>query len=205
MKKVVVAFVVAIMMFAIAHPQTSYAASYADGSYDVSFEIKDASGDNTSIANGYFLNPAKVIIENGNYYVQFTVKNSEWIKSLSTSYGEGTTVSEDKASDKRTVKLQVPHIDQLIDLNMHIVVPEEVAQMEYDNHHKTKLSLDISNIPTASSNGSEQTNENSSDTEVTPEVNPKTGDEAPIVLFAFLAILSLLFLVFRNKLFTKEH
>lgn len=212
MKKAILSVVtLAILsMTLLFSPQISYA-NYANGSYDVSFEIKDSGGQNTSIANGYFLNPAKLTIEDGKYFVQFTVKNSEWIKSVSTSYGEATTVSEDKSNDQRTMKLQVPHIDQAIDLNMHIVVPEEVAQMEYDNHHKTKLTLNASNIPSKESEESGETKSSHTDDSdedkggvVTPEDNPKTGDQAPIVLFVFLGTLSLLFLVFRQKLFASE-
>lgn len=195
-------------------PLEAHAANFQDGTYDVSYEIKDASGNSTSIADGYFLKPAKVTVENGTYYAQFTVKNAEWIKSVSGPHGSASVVSEDKANDQKVLKLQVSDISSPVDLSMHIVVPEDVAGMEYDNNHKAKAVFQTDNIPTASSESEENqasdTNNNEVDEDdaagtVAPEDNPKTGDEAPILLFGLLAALSLLFLVFRNKIFTQEN
>lgn len=200
MKKItfslIVASLFAIMSFIL--PQSTAAASFQNGTYEVPYEIKEAGGSSTSIADGYFLKPAKITIENGTYYAQFTVKNAEWIKSVSGPYGSATVVSTDKANDRKVLKLQVSDITAPVDLSMHIVVPEDIAGMEYDNNHKAKAVFQTGNIPTAennSSNNESGTTNNGNGNEsgddgstVAPEDNPKTGEEAPILLFALLFV-----------------
>lgn len=185
-------FTAAILFItAIFIPQSASAASFQNGTYDVPYEIKDAGGASTSIADGYFLKPAKVTVENGKYYAQFSVKNAEWIKSVSGPYGAATVVSEDKANDRKVLKLQVSDISSPVDLSMHIVVPEDVAGMEYDNNHKAKAVFNTSGIPTGSSTTSDSsgTSDASGKAPTTPpEDNPKTSDEAPIILFALLFV-----------------
>lgn len=203
MNKITFSLFTAAILFisAILLPQTADAASFKNGTYDVSYEIKEAGGSSTSIADGYFLKPAKITIENGTYYAQFTVKNAEWIKSVSGPYGAATVVSTDKANDRKVLKLRVSDISSPVDLSMHIVVPEEVAGMEYDNNHKAKAVFNTSGIPTGS-NDSSGTNDSTTNTSVTPEQNPKTGDEAPIIIFALLFVGAGLFLV-RKVAFSK--
>lgn len=203
MNKITFSLFTAAILFisAILLPQTADAASFKNGTYDVSYEIKEAGGSSTSIADGYFLKPAKITIENGTYYAQFTVKNAEWIKSVSGPYGAATVVSTDKANDRKVLKLRVSDISSPVDLSMHIVVPEEVAGMEYDNNHKAKAVFNTSDIPTGS-NDSSGTNDSTTNTSVTPEQNPKTGDEAPIIIFALLFVGAGLFLV-RKVAFSK--
>jgi|SRR5699024_1707068 len=214
MKKIIFSlFTLILFTGALFTPINASAASFQNGTYDLTYEIKDASGNSTSIADGYFLKPAKVTVEDGTYFAQFTVKNAEWIKSVSGPYGSATVVSEDKANDQKVLKVQVSDISSPVDLSMHIVVPEDVAGMEYDNNHKAKAVFQTDNIPTGSSENEESeatdTNENATDEDdagtVAPEDNPKTGDEAPILLFGLLAALSLLFLVFRHKIFPNEN
>src|SRR5699024_10449016 len=137
---------------------------------------------------------------NGNYYVQFTVKNAEWIKSVSGPYGTAEVVSSDQANDRKVLKLRVSDISSPVDLSMHIVVPEDVAGMEYDNNHKAKAVFNTSSIPAGDANTTES--KHSSEATVTAEDNPKTGDQAPIIIFALLFVGAGLFLV-RKLAFSK--
>src|SRR5690625_3535596 len=124
MRHVLISFLsVIVLVFSLtALPSVSAAATFADGTYDISYEIKEAGNNNTSIADGYFVKPGKLIVENGKNYVQLKVTNSEWIKSLSGPYGAATNVSEDKANNTRVIKMQVGDLSQAVDLKMHIVV-----------------------------------------------------------------------------------
>src|SRR5690625_5811170 len=100
--------VLSVMIFILAYlPKGSVAADIADGTYDVQFELKESGSENTSIADGYFDKPAKLIVENGVNYVQLTITNSDWVKALSGPYGNSTVVSEDKGNDTRIVKIKI--------------------------------------------------------------------------------------------------
>lgn len=175
-------------------PTTSVFADFANGTYDVSYELKEAGNDNTSIADGYFSKPAKLIVENGENYVQLTITSSEWVKALSGPYGEATVVSEDQANDTRTVKLKVGDLSKPVNMKMHVVVPEEIAGMPYDNNHTVRAVFDISSVP--ASNGS--SGDESSPPSETDKVveNPPTNDDSPIGLYVVLLLSSVALFTF---------
>lgn len=214
MRHVLISFLsVIVLVFSLtALPSVSAAATFADGTYDVSYEIKEAGSNNTSIADGYFKKPAKLIIENGNNYVHLTVTSSEWIKSLSGPFGAATNVSEDAANNSRVIKLQVGDVSQPVDLKMHIVVPEDIAGMEYDNHHSATAVFDVSNVPLKSetsgggTSGTSGSDDSSGTTgTVQPEDNPKTGEESHIILYAGLLVGSIAVLFLMRKFRTARN
>src|SRR5690625_4260512 len=88
-------------------PTGSASASIADGSYQINYEMKEASSNSTSIADGYFTKPATLTVENGTQYIQLTVTSADMVKSLSAPSGPVDVVSEDTANDTRTVKFKV--------------------------------------------------------------------------------------------------
>src|SRR5690625_765142 len=77
------------------------AATFADGTYDVPFELKEAGSNNTSIADGYFSKPAKLIVKNGVNYVQLTVSSSDYVKSISGPNGGATVISDGGDTETR--------------------------------------------------------------------------------------------------------
>src|SRR5699024_3145707 len=95
----------ALIFSLIALPVGTALAAYADGSYEISYEIKEAGNDNTSIEDGYFSKPATLTIEGGAQYIQLTLTSSDMIKSLSV---EGTPVDVvSDSGDTRVVKFKV--------------------------------------------------------------------------------------------------
>src|SRR5699024_10229021 len=82
-------------------------ADIADGTYEIDYEMIEADNDNTSIADGYFTKPAKLIVENGTKYILLTVTGADMIKSLSAPSGPVEVISEDESEDTRTVKVRV--------------------------------------------------------------------------------------------------
>src|SRR5699024_12859664 len=84
----------------IALPTGNVSAAIADGSYDIGFEMKEASSDSTSIAAGYFTKPATLTVENGTQYIQLTGTSAEVVKELNAPNGQEEVVSDQR--DEKT-------------------------------------------------------------------------------------------------------
>lgn len=188
----ILAFIVSI----IALPGGTAFAQYAEGTHDIPYEIKDSSGSSVSIADGYFTGTAKLEVENGVNYVHLTVKEADYVKDISGPEGSAQVVSEDKDANTKTLKLKVGDLSAPVELGMHIVVPEEIAGMEYDNHHTTQAIFDASGVPapTAEKSNEDATKTDDDSTETVAEQgeeNPPTGDNTPIALYVSLLIASI--------------
>lgn len=172
------------------------AATFADGTYDVPFELKEAGSNNTSIADGYFSKPAKLIVKNGVNYVQLTVSSSDYVKSISGPNGGATVISD--GGDTRTVQLQISDLSNPVTLSMHVVVPEEVAGMPYDHNHTVRAEFDVSGVATGTSGSNENANQGGTDDVVE---NPQTGDTSSIGLYVTLLLASIgVFALYRFRL-----
>lgn len=95
-----------------------------------------------------------------------------------------------EGDNTRTVKFKVGDISQPVTMNMHIVVPEEVAGMEYDNQHTARLVLNTGGLPQAggdekaSDDGTAEANNETAK----PEENPPTGDHSSILFYVMLLV-----------------
>lgn len=162
-------------------------------SQDISYKIVEAGSDNVSIADGYFVKPAKFTVENGKNYVQMTLRDAQYVKALSGPYGAVQVISDD--GSKRVVKMQVGDITKPVALEMHVVVPKDVAGMDYDHKHKARAIFDASGIkggaPAAST---DSTGEGNVD-------NPKTSDNTPLTLYSVLMVGSaaMLFVIWKRR------
>jgi len=180
----------------IALPTGNVSAAIADGSYEIGYEMKEASSDSTSIADGYFTKPATLTVENGTQYIQLTVTSAEMVKSLSAPSGPVDVVSD--SGDTRTVKFQVDDLSQPVNMSMHVVVPEEALPGGYDMEHTARAVFDVSGLPTAdvgngeTESSTENDDDDSSNDETTgageTEENPPTGDSSNIALFTLLLV-----------------
>lgn len=187
------------------------AASFENGTYNVPFELKEAGNNNTSIADGYFSKPAKLIVKNGVNYIQITTTESDWVKSITGPKGTATVISE--SGNSRTVQFEAGDLSGPVNMKMHVVVPESVAGMKYDHNHSLRAVFNVSGVPTASSqkaeNNSNQqsttnqttTNEASgSNTDGEQVDNPKTGDTTPIWLYVALLVGSVgIFTIYKTR------
>lgn len=172
------------------------AATFENGTYNIPFELKEAGTNNASIADGYFSKPAKLIVENGVNYIQLTTTESDWIKSISGPHGSATVISE--SGNTRTVQFEAGNLSNPVNLKMHVVVPKEVAGMEYDNHHSVRAAFNTNGIPTASTGQAEVKEVNAENGSVT---NPKTGDSSSIGLYISLLLVSVgMFALYKTRL-----
>lgn len=175
---------------------------------EVSYEVKEAGSNNTSVADGYFIKPAKFTVENGKNFLEFSLKDADYVKSLSGPYGAVRVISD--SGNKRVVKLQVDDISNPIDLKMHIVVPEEVAGMPYDHDHKARMivntdGVDLSAFAAAEESDDKKSNDEKSNDEKSDDKkaegekdkdNPKTSDTTPLVMYTVLMVGSVGVMVF---------
>lgn len=172
----------------VVSPVGSVFAEIADGSYQVQYEMKEASSENTSIADGYFSKPATLIVKDGVKHIQLTLTSSDMIKSLSTPSGPVSVVSE--GDDSRVVKFKVADLSKPINMEMHIVVPDL-----YDTTHTARAVFNVSGLPEAgveTSAGEDNQSPSDNETAATaPVENPPTGDETPIALYVALLLSSI--------------
>ncbi|MEJ8776584.1 NEAT domain-containing protein [Pseudogracilibacillus sp. ICA-222130] len=181
----VMAFVAIFLVFA---PTNTLQVSA--NSQEVSYQILEAGSDSSSVADGYFLKPAKLTIEDGKTYLEFSLKDADYVKSLSGPYGAVKVISDE--GNKRVVKMQVGDITKPIELQMHVVVPEEVAGQPYDHEHKARMIVDAEGIDLAgltTNDQGEETTTTSDDGDKKDE-NPKTGDTTPLMMYTVLLIAS---------------
>jgi len=177
--------VISALVFSLAlAPVDTALAQFADGTYDVPYEMKEANSENTSIADGYFQKPAKVTVSGDNATVQFTVTSADMVQSISVPGSSVEVVSE--GDDTRTYKFttSVDKLKQPITMGMHIIVPEGTPGLEqgYDREHQARAVFDVSSI-----SGGGSTPPDNSNKEENAE-NPKTGDDTPILLYTILLI-----------------
>lgn len=147
-------------------------ADIADGTYEIDYEMIEADNDNTSIADGYFTKPAKLIVENGTKYIQLTVTGADMIKSLSAPSGPVEVISEDESEDTRTVKFRVDEdLTEPVEMEMHVVVPDL-----YDTTHTARAVFDVDDLETAPSE--DRADENANTEGGDESIENDTGDES---------------------------
>lgn len=176
-------------------------AKYADGSYDVTYEVLRADNDSASIADGYFVKPATLIVEGSNSYIQLTVKSSDMVKSLTGPYGKANLVSENKSANTKVYKFQINDVTKPVEMGMHIVV--DVEEIQYDTTHKARFVFNTDEVKEGTASAG-KTGGADNGSPSTTEDNPKTGDETPIVLFAVLLLGSGL-LIARHFIVNKQN
>lgn len=189
-KNILTVFILALSFFIVA--PTAEASSIADGTYTVPYTIKSSNG-GVSIADGYFTGSANVTVKNGSAVAELTVSSGQYVKSLNSSSGSGNLISE--SGDTKVFSLPVGDITQPETVSMHVVVPEEVAKMDYDTTHTTTFVFNTNNLPTATadSNDTPKTANDATQTNAGEQEdveNPKTADNTPLALYVTLLIIS---------------
>lgn len=153
-------------------------AEMADGTHEIDYEMKEASSDSTSIADGFFTKPATLTVEDGEQHIQLTVTSSSMIQSLSAPTGEVDIVDENEEEDTRTVKFRVDQdLSEPLEMEMHIIVPDL-----YDMTHTARAVFDVSELENDEEGNIEEDNteevneEPENDNENEEETN-ETSDE----------------------------
>lgn len=176
---------------------------------DVNYQVNQPDSNSASIANDYFLKPAKVTENSGSSTVQLTLKNSAWITKFEPP-GGATVVSEDKAADTRVVQFTVSDLTQPVKIAMKV----DVDEINYHHEYTVSLVFEKSNAtappaatdktdsktPTATDkNTSSKTDSTTTTGTVKKEPNPQTGDSLPYLLLIMAAGSALLLVKSRMR------
>jgi heme-binding NEAT domain protein len=164
MKKALL-FVFVLLLGFIFVPSNSHA-QLADGTYSIKYQVNSAGEENASIANDYFLKPAKLFVSKGSMKIQLTMKNSAWITEFSGPHGGNRVVSENTAKDQRTVEFNIKSIDSPTVIKMKV----DIDSMSYHHSYSTDFVWNASTLtlieaaktPDNSGSGSGNTSGNNS-------------------------------------------
>ncbi len=183
----------------MAFPQVS--AQVADGTQSLNYQVNQPDSNSASIANDYFVKPAKVTTKNGTSTVQITLKNSAWITKFAPP-GGATVISEDKVADTRVVQFTVKDLTQPVKVAMKI----DVDDINYHHDYTVAMVFDAaaSSTPPATDGKTKTDDKSPTDTgSAGGEVpNPQTSDTTPYLVI--LALMGSAFLLFRTKFQTKQ-
>ncbi|MEW6979325.1 heme uptake protein IsdC [Bacillus pumilus] len=182
------AFMAAFLLALILPFSNAQAASLNDGTYSVNYTVLKAEGNAVSMANDYWLKPAKVIVKNGKLTVQMTIKNSSWVTEFKVpgngGYVDTTVLSTNKKANTRLVQFQAQSLSKPIKSKIHVTV----KSADYDHNYTIQLKFDESSIKALSSNSSNETagaaesqqsskeSTKKSDSSTHTKQNPQTGD-----------------------------
>lgn len=195
----------AVFLLALMLPfSNAQAAALKDGTYSVNYTVLKAEGNAVSMANDYWLKPAKVIAKNGNLTVQMTIKNSSWVTEFKVpgngDYVDTTVLSTNKKANTRLVQFQAQSLSKPIKSKIHVTV----KSADYDHDYTIQLKFDESSMKSLSSTSEnkstgaqesqqpskESTNKADTSTTKQQEDNPQTGDTSQIGWLLVLVLCS---------------
>lgn len=220
MNKILVsAFLFVFAIFTVM-PLTSHA-QFADGTYELKYQVNKPESISASMANDYFLKPAKLIIKDGKATVQITIKNSAWVTEFNPPGGT-TIVSKNEGADTRVVQFAVANLSAPLTVAMKI----DIDDINYHHGYSVDFMFDASSIPavadstttnkaenkttsgssnasnTSASNLATSTTNNASTSDnntndLAQVENPQTSDALPYIFI--IAMVAAAFLFFRTK------
>ncbi|UYO35559.1 heme uptake protein IsdC [Bacillus zhangzhouensis] len=183
-------FIAAFLLALMLPFSNAQAAALKDGTYSINYTVLKAEGNAVSMANDYWLKPAKVIAKNGNLTVQMTIKNSSWVTEFKVpgngGYVDTTVLSTNKKANTRLVQFQAQSLSKPIKSKIHVTV----KSADYDHDYTIQLKFDESSIKSLSSNHAKQSSSGAAESQqpskestnkadsstMKQEENPQTGD-----------------------------
>ncbi|MGQ7866056.1 heme uptake protein IsdC [Bacillus pumilus] len=182
-------FMTALLLALMLPFSNAQAATLKDGTYSVNYTVLKAEGNAVSMANDYWLKPAKVIAKNGKLTVQMTIKNSSWVTEFKVpgngGYVDTTVLSTNKKANTRIVQFQAQSLSKPIKSKIHVTV----KSADYDHDYTIQLKFDESSMKSLSSNStnksageaekqqpSKESTKTSDSSTTKQEENPQTGD-----------------------------
>lgn len=142
MRKGFFIFFAALFLVAFTLPNNSSAA-IADGTYDVSYQVNKPGSNSASMANDYFLKPAKLIVNNGKMTMQLTIKNSSWVTQFNPP-GGAKVISSNESATQRTVQFPVSNAN-LVTIAMKI----DIDDIDYHHSYSVDFVFNSGGLPEA--------------------------------------------------------
>lgn len=125
----------------------------------IDFVVNKDKSNEISYMDQYMVKPAKVYFENGETYVEMTLKSASYWKSFELYDESGAiaiqTVKEDHQADTKIIKFKVKPGSQSLTSKVHIVVPA----INYDNKYTTQVNFKevIPSAPTTQNSNQQDT------------------------------------------------
>ncbi|WP_436882340.1 NEAT domain-containing protein [Mammaliicoccus sciuri] len=125
----------------------------------IDFVVNKDKSNEVSYMEQYMMKPAKVSFENGETYVEMTLKSASYWKSFELYDESGAiaiqTVKEDHQADTKVIKFKVKPGSQSLTSKVHIVVPV----INYDNKYTTHVNFKevIPSAPTTQNSNQQDT------------------------------------------------
>lgn len=142
MRKGFLIFFAALFLVAFTLPNYSSAA-IADGTYEVSYQVNKPGSNSASMANDYFLKPAKLVVNNGKMTMQLTIKNSSWVTQFNPP-GGAKVISSNESADQRTVLFPVSNAN-LVTIAMKI----DIDDIDYHHSYSVDFVFNSGGLPEA--------------------------------------------------------
>lgn len=125
----------------------------------IDFVVNKDKSNEVSYMDQYMVKPAKLYFENGETYVEMTLKSASYWKSFELYDESGAiaiqTVKEDHQADTKVIKFKVKPGSQSLTSKVHIVVPA----INYDNKYTTHVNFKevIPSAPTTQNSNQQDT------------------------------------------------
>ena len=142
MRKLFLTIISATFMLFLVLPIHSNAA-IADGTYNVNYQVNKPGSSSASMANDYFLKPAKLIVNNGKMTIQLTIKNSSWVTQFNPP-GGASVISSNTGADQRVVQFNIASLNALT-VGMKI----DIEDIDYHHAYSVDFVFDASGLPEA--------------------------------------------------------
>ena len=172
MKKFLVSAFLLIFTIFLVQPITSHA-QYADGTYDVKYQVNKPASISASMANDYFLKPAKLIVKDGKMAIQLTIKNSAWVTEFNPP-GGASVISRNEGADSRVVKFNVSSVTSPLTVAMKI----DIDEIDYHHGYKVDFVFDASNVPAKAAEQTTTSKETSNSTNATNSGSSNAGNSS---------------------------
>lgn len=145
----------------------------------IDFVVNKDKSNEISYMDQYMVKPAKVYFENGETYVEMTLKSASYWKSFELYDESGAiaiqTVKEDHQADTKVIKFKVKPGSQSLTSKVHIVVPA----INYDNKYTTHVNFKevIPSAPTTQNSNQQDTGKIDSNNKEKDDSNQSTTDQ----------------------------
>ncbi|MCJ0966335.1 NEAT domain-containing protein [Mammaliicoccus sciuri] len=145
----------------------------------IDFVVNKDKSNEVSYMDQYMVKPAKVYFENGEMYVEMTLKSASYWKSFELYDESGAiaiqTVKEDHQADTKVIKFKVKPGSQSLTSKVHIVVPA----INYDNKYTTHVNFKevIPSAPTTQNSNQQDSGKVDSNDKAKDDSNQSTTDQ----------------------------
>lgn len=133
--------VAAIFLLFIGLPEVKTSAAIADGTHSLNYQVNKPNSSSASMANDYFVKPAKLIVSNGSMKVQLTIKNSAWVTEFNPP-GGATVISTNPSADQRVVQFSISSLDTI-----KVPMKIDIDHLEYHHSYTVDFVFSSNGLP----------------------------------------------------------